>query len=481
MGPCPTATSSRGAGAFARQARGRHSLSPGRVALPATDAQAGFALLEVLISAVILALIVTATFTGFDVANRATASERAHAQADVLAQQDEDRLRSLQINELSGLNATRTVTYNGTVYTINSTGEFLADSTESPSCVKEAGSASYVRTTSKVTWPALGSRSPVVETGLITPPIGGELLVQVFDGTGKGVSGMIVEATGPTPSGALVSGTTGANGCVIFSAMKEGEYSVTTHQAGYVDKDGNSEPPASQRVASVTTGSTTKKQFQFAKAGALTVNFVTTGTATPEGDQFLIYNNGMTTPFTRTFGTLGTYFASITTAMTLFPFGEPGPPAISPYTVWAGTCASNKPSANGQPESSNPAVNVLPGLTVPVNVPVPAVNFQVFGGKTGEEGEKVGAFTGTLTDEGCENKVRSFSASVALNGEFHKAMPYGSKYSLCVASKAKVGSPLEYRRLRGTSVANNLATGTALVKIFLSSGEKQSSSALTCP
>ncbi|HEY7953604.1 MAG TPA: hypothetical protein VID70_11545, partial [Solirubrobacteraceae bacterium] len=196
------------------------------------SAEAGFALLEVLISAVIVALIVIATFTGFDVTQRATADERAHSQADVLAQQDEDRLRSMQIDQLSGLNETHTYKYNGTEYTVKSTGEFLNDTTESQSCVKEAQNASYVRTVSTVTWPALKTRPAVVETGLITPPAGGELLVQVFDGSGAGVSGMSVVAKGPAPSEATVSATTGSSGCVIFASLGEGTYSVTTSQLG---------------------------------------------------------------------------------------------------------------------------------------------------------------------------------------------------------------------------------------------------------
>jgi Tfp pilus assembly protein PilV len=440
-------------------------------------------LIEVLISAVLVALIVIATFTGFDVSNRATADERAHAQADVLAQQDEDRLRSLQINQLSGLSETRTATYNGTVYTITSTGEFLADSTETVSCVKEAQSASYVRTTSKVTWTALGTRPAVVETGLITPPIGGELLVQVFDGKGNGVPGMTVQATGPSPSTAVVNATTGSNGCVIFAAMKEGEYNVNTFQTGYVDKDGNSEPPISQRTVSVTTGATTKKSFQFAKGGALSVNFVSNTGAASEGDIFVAYNTNMTIPSIRTFGTIGTFAGNVTTPKTLFPFGEPSPPApepISPYTVYAGSCAANKPSTNG---GTDPSVNVTPGETASINVVVPPINIQVWSGKSSSEpGTQVTSFSGTITDEGCENKVRSFSTTSATNGELHKPMPFGSKYKLCVASNAKVGTPTaKYKKLKNVAILNNKPEGTSLQAIYLGSGEEQTGSAYTCP
>jgi Tfp pilus assembly protein PilV len=433
--------------------------------------QNGFALLEVLLSAVIVALIVIATFTGFDVTQRATAGERAHAQADVLAQQDEDRMRGFAIDKLSGFSETRTVTYNGTVYTIVSTGEFLADSTESPSCVKEAGSASYVRTTSKVTWPGLGTRPPVVETGLISPPIGGELLVQIFDGNGNGVAGMIVEATGPKPSEAVVTGTTGANGCVIFASMKEGEYSVVAHQTGYVDKDGNELPLESLRTVSVTTGTTTKKQFQFAKAGALTVHFVTSGGGTVEGDQFLVYNTEMTLPHTRVFGTLNTFSSSVTTPTTLFPFGEPSPPApepISPYSVYAGSCPADAPP---EPLLKSQSINVTPGNTGSINVVVPPINVEVLSGtSSGSAGSAVTNATGTLKDTGASCATRTIASTPA--GKLpHPNMPFGN-YSLCVTAKIGVKN-----RKATIAIANNAAAGTATQIIYLGAGSESS----TCP
>ncbi|HEY7829167.1 MAG TPA: hypothetical protein VIC06_01215 [Solirubrobacteraceae bacterium] len=426
------------------------------------DAQAGFALLEVLISAVIVALIVIATFTGFDVTQRATGDERAHAQADALAQQDEDRLRSLQINQISGLNETRTVIYNGTHYSVTSTGEFLADSTESPSCVKEAGSASYVRTTSTVTWPALKSRPPVVETGLITPPIGGELLVQVFDGNGAGVPGMTVQATGPSPSAGVVSAVTGANGCVIFSSLKEGEYSVNTFQTGYVDKDGNSEPPPSKRTASVTTGATTKKTFEFAQAGALKINFVENGNVAVEGDQFLIYNNNMSIPWFRVFGTLGTYARTVTTPATIFPFS-------STYSVYAGSCTADAPPAA---ILAAQASTVAAGATSSINVLVPPIKVEVLSGtSSAERGVAVTNATGTLKDTGINCNTTRTISSTPLGGLPHPNMPFGN-YSLCVTARIGVKN-----RKFTLAVANNLITGTPLTPIYLGAAPEGA----TCP
>jgi type II secretory pathway pseudopilin PulG len=480
----PSAGASQGdAHDRARQARGRR---PRGAALPALDEQAGFALLEVLISAVIVALIVIATFTGFDASNRATASERAHAQADVLAQQDEDRLRSLQIGQLSNLSETRTVKYKETEYTVVSTGEFVADTSGTTSCSAEAQEASYVRTTSKVTWPSLGTRPAVVETGLITPPAGGALLVQVFGGDGKPVTGMTVKATGPAPGSGSVTGLTGEKGCVIFAGMPEGTYAVTTFQAGYVDKNGNSEPLPSERSVTLVPGTTEKKSFEFDQPGGLTVSFEPSVGAEAVGDTFVAQNPSMPTPSFKSFGTAGTYAANVTSGgKTLFPFGEPSPPAekaIGQYTVYAGTCEADEPTRNGQP--INPTINVLPNETVAKKVPLPAINIKVMSGSSSvSAGAAVTKFEGAFKDEGaeCGGKEHPFSTVTATEGELHKGMPFG-KFSLCVVSKEKVGSPTaEYRKLKGTVFENKNAAGTPLTTIYLGSGEHRSTSAYTCP
>jgi len=453
------------------------------------DGQAGFALLEVLISAVIVAMIVIATFTGFDASNRATAGERSHAQADVLAQQDEDRLRSLQIGELSNLSETRTAEYNQTKYTIVSTGEFVADTSGTTSCSPEAQEASYVRTTSKVTWPSLGTRPPVVETSLITPPAGGALLVQVFDGDGKPVPGMTVKATGPSPSTGAVTALTGEKGCVIFAGMPEGKYEVTTFQSGFSDKNGNSEPLVSERSVTLVPGTTEKRTFEFDQPGGLTVTFEpSTLGEEAAGDTFVAQNPSMPTPSFKTYGAAGTYVASITSGKTLFPFGEPSPPAehaIGQYTVYAGTCEADEPKRNGQPE--NPAVNVLPNEIVAKKVPLPAINIKVMSGSSsGSPGVAVTKFEGAFKDEGaeCGGKEHPFSTIAATEGELHKGMPFG-KFSLCVVSKEKVGTPTaEYRKLKGTLFENKLAGGTPLTTIYLSSGSaehKSTNPAYTCP
>src|SRR5689334_6733144 len=64
----------------------------------------GLLLIEVLISAFLIVIIAVGTFTGIDSANKVQQSLRARSQATTLAQQDEERLRSLTTAQLSNLN-----------------------------------------------------------------------------------------------------------------------------------------------------------------------------------------------------------------------------------------------------------------------------------------------------------------------------------------------------------------------------------------
>jgi Tfp pilus assembly protein PilV len=429
--------------------------------LSGPESDAGFMLIEVMVSALLIGLIVVATLNGFDVTSRVSADERSHAQADVLAQQDEDRLRGMQVSALSGLNQTQTVTYNGTVYEVKSTAKYVSDATGTESCTAEAASADYIQTVSEVSWPALKARPRVVETGLIAPRLGGSLLVQVLNASGKGVSGMTVTATGPSPSASTETATTGTNGCVVFGSVEPGEYKVTTHQAGYVEKDGNSEPPISEQAATVINGSTTKKEFEFGQAGAIKVTFA--GGAS--SDQWLAFNTGMTA--FRTFGTAETYNTAVTSPTTMFPF-------TSPYTVYAGSCEADDPHAINA-AITDPTATIVGGTTVEPSpaVTVPPVAIKVWSGKNkGTPGFKIEGAQVWIEDTGCKTVRTSLTNSVG--ALVHPNMPFG-KYKLCVtggAAGGKNGAKKELGKERKytTTFTNDTATGPSALATMTDDG-----------
>ncbi|HSO99040.1 MAG TPA: prepilin-type N-terminal cleavage/methylation domain-containing protein, partial [Solirubrobacteraceae bacterium] len=203
----------------------------------------GFSLIEVLVSAVLVAAISAATAVALISIGSASADQRHRSQGAQVAQQDQERLRGFSAEQLNGLNQARTITLNTTPYTVTSTAQFLGASGTS-SCT--SGTAAYYQIVSSVNWGA-NHRTPVVAESLVTPPAGGTLLVQTIDQTTAQLPGVGVVASGPDYD----SGTTGSSGCTVLANLQPGNYNVTVSDPGYVDPMGYSSPPG---LSAVVTG-----------------------------------------------------------------------------------------------------------------------------------------------------------------------------------------------------------------------------------
>lgn len=341
-------------------------------------AEDGVSLIEVVISALLIGMIVIAMLSGFDQTQRASVEEQRHAQADALAQQDQDRMRGMSVAALLGPGLSPPpVTLDRAKYTIVSSAQFVSDTGGTPSCSSTGTSnADYVKTTSSVSWASMGVRKPVVEESLIAPPAGGSLVVQVQDPLGNPVPNMSVTATGTaggtTPS---VSATTSAAGCAIFGGLGVGPYTVGATQAGpppWVDKDWNAAPTQS---ASVTGSSTAKLPFVMAQAGGVSATFATNvpgvGQLASQQDRFVAFNPGMTSQSGVTVGTAGQYRSTVTSALQVFP---------TSYTVYAGSCTADQPGSTENPQS----ITVTPGQisTPPAPLKAPAVLVHVYSGSS---------------------------------------------------------------------------------------------------
>lgn len=442
---------------------------------------AGDTLIEVIVSALLLAVIVVGTLTGLNSANRATSVDRARSQADALAQQDEDRLRSEPVSKLSELSFTHEavvheVSAGGTKYTITSTAKYIPDTSATSSCKSTSSEADYIQTASKVTWTSLGTGKPVVETSIVSPPPASDLIVQVLNQKGEAVPNASVVATGPTP----VSTETSANGCAVLAVLP-GEYKLNVSKASYVDENGyakSEEDSVTNSPFYVVAETSVKKEYIFAEAGALEVKFENpiTKTLTEGGDSF-VAANANTKPTYRTFPspeTLGTYQNPIKSPAALFPFTN------AKYSVYAGTCEEDNPHVVN-PENPVPtAVLVSPGPAGKVTVPQPPINVRVMSG-TGPgvvtEGKRIENAIVTLTDTGCHTKRES---KTNVNGGLsHPGAPFG-EYSLCVtggkeggnngptkglAKEQKYTAPFENNTPTGPSVGELTKIGTVVEEL----------------
>jgi Tfp pilus assembly protein PilV len=383
----------------------------------------GDTLIEVMISVVVVGLIVVATLTGLQSSNRATTLTRARSQADALAQQDEDQLRSEPINAISELKRTTKVTQNGTEYTIHAYSTVVNDSTATESCNTTIPNASYLRTTSEVTSPSLGS-SKVVETSIISPSPGSALIIDVT-GFGEALKGATVEVTGPTN----VTAETSTNGCAILYVLP-GEYKVNVSKLNYVDENGypeSKEDPSVTHSVYMPAQVTTKLAYALALAGKVEVRFSTESKAS-EGDTYVLTDSNMSEP--RKFGTLGTYATVVKSPQTVYPFPN--------YRVYAGTCESDNPqvvsAANGEAKS----VSVPAGGTGTQEVIEPPVAIRVMSGTaagSATEGSAVSSAKVLIKDTGCgSTRSTSTNSTGALP---RPGLPYGS-YTLCTESGGRM-------------------------------------------
>lgn len=475
--------------------------------LPIPKSEGGFMLIEVIISAMLIGLIVVATFTGFDVANRTTADERSHAQADAIAQQWEERMRGEQVSDIAALNKTfcvndqgvevaasapcpaSVVGSTGTIFTVATTGKFISNTSGASSCSKESTSADYIQTTTTVKWPALGSRLPVSESSIVTPPVSGQLVVQDYNGPNP-VSGVEVTATGPAPAATSRTLTTGAEGCALFTTLPAGNYTVSVNQAGYVEKDGQQSYSAS---TTLTAGASSIVSIAYDRAGLIGTLFATIAAKEEKvtGDTFMAYNTTMSQP--RGFGETGEYTASPATPLaskkTIFPFyyQEAPPPATYSYTLYAGSCTSNDPAGWGEPESDK-TVDVAPGAeSAAATLDLPSLKLALT--NAAKEAVTTGAGAITELEEGLPAKIvtpvtgpgckakRTFPATP--KGALpHPAMPFG-RYELCVV--ANLGTKAAPKEYQYTHIVNNDKKVGAELNVNLSTEGKLVATGTKCP
>lgn len=431
--------------------------------LPRLRDESGVTIIEVLISALLMVTIAVTVFGALEASSRAGLQERNRARAFSLAQDDQVRLRAMQVNDLVDLAQTRAVTQDGAGYEIESRGELRFDRSASAPCDGSGVSADYVAISSEVTWANMGGRPPVVVESLVAPPNGslsgdlGKLAVGVLDSRSQPLTGVSLTGTG---AGSF-SGSTGADGCAVFGNLPEGAYTVTPGISGMVDKDGLAPAPIS---TSVVGGGINTLGLQYDRPGEINTTFRTCRAAqcadtgslprftSSSADSITVFNTGLTGA--RSFGTVGTPQAT-QTARPLFPF-------TSPYAVYAGSCTANNPGSGA----------ALASVTVPVNgaasasIILPALNLTVYNGsKVAADyydrpdliGVPVGGVRVTITDRATSCRTKRTTTTNSAGKLADPGLPWSS-YDVCVSGRD--GYDGTVRRVTTTNVLVR-STGTA--------------------
>lgn len=439
------------------------------------QSEAGMTLVEVVVAALLVGLI-GLSLVGLEAVGRTTADQRVRSQASAVAQQDQERMRGMTADQLAKLKQTRTVTVDGTPFTVTSTGTFLSSSSGATSCTGSGAAADYAKVVSSVTW-GNNKRTPVVEQSIITPNAGGTMLAQVIDQNGTAVQGFGVTATGTDSNTDTTrrTATTDTDGCAIFGGLTVGDYSVGAALTGYVDANGNSAPSFS---ATTTAGNTSTQSFTMGQAGAITApSFKTTmsGTTCAAGcsNQLIPslswFNVGMATSG---FFKLSSPAASITTPKILFPFITSPSVYTNNYSAWVGSCAADKPTL----ASNLGLASVAPGstYTIPAGQPIPLPGLIVIVNyKTSSTTTRVKPNTIKLTDA-CNDTWSppiSASAATANTGSLSfPGQPNSTSYTICADYKPGATS---YKKTLTTTNTNYTAGTTATLLIDSTSSANQ--------
>lgn len=438
--------------------------------LPARIAreQSGFTIIEVLMSAVLVAMIATGVFAGFDAATTASGQNRSRTVAAGLAQSDQERIRSMTPDQLADLNETRSPVVNGKTYTVVSTAVWTTDPSGTASCAGMGQEAGYQKITSTVTWPDRGPLKPVVEDSLRAVPNGGyrdsrgSLAVKVTGANGTtGVADLPITVTGPRN----YSVTTNSLGCVLLGFVPVGSYTVSYSRAGYVEDKvrNNQNAQAISQTVAVEGEQTTSVEGVYDQAGSIGVTYKTrvplaTSDVGTTGDGFTLSNSGLGFPNIRTFGPF-TAAATQSSGATksLFPF------ATNAYTPWAGKCAENNPvlpANGGQLTNANAGVSLTAGAAVTgavVHEPMIKVTVNKYTNSAQTTTAAVTTAAKVVARPLITGCTADYNQSTANNGtiadNLQPTLPYGD-YTLCAQDRTT--SPTRRAVL---TISNNVRNG----------------------
>jgi Tfp pilus assembly protein PilV len=380
--------------------------------------EAGFGLIEVVVSALLLVIVSTGVYLGLDAASASSGINKHRTVATYIAQQDQDRMRAMAVTELSNYRATSSQVVGNVTYTIASAASWITDSSGSASCTSGSTQANYLRISSTVTWPRMTIK-PITIESIVAPPSGsfgtnqGSLAVQARDRNGNPVPGVTATLAGPQS----YADVTNALGCVLWGYLPVGNYIVTASKPGYVDPNGVASP---SKPAGVVGEATSTLAFDYDLGGQIQAAYQTldaNGALVPaNGTSFSVVTSHLAVP-------LGPYGDgqrhSSFTSSAVYPFSDP-------YAAYAGNCAGADPTLYGSPKNAAQLVQVLPGGVASVALREPPVWLKVI--RAGApEANAIVKLTGT--GAGCGALP---SRTTASNGFLtDQALPYGT-YAVCV-------------------------------------------------
>ncbi len=394
---------------------------------------AGFTIVEVIVSMVIFALIAVGVSYSTATSMRLTSDTRSREVATNLAASEIDSVLALDAFEVFTADP-RDVTVGSTVYTIDRFAGWVSASGTTSGCGTGTGQLQYKRINVSVTWPSMLSTSGAARADTIlasstrlNDPATGSIFVSAIAADGTGSVDNTVTIT-PTSGGAALADQpdpTDEDGCAFAFHVAPGTYKVTLSKTGSVDVNHDPSPDAS---VTVTAGGAVTATFQYDAASNFAVFYAPTliGRILP---------SGLRTTYVSGFGPY-TGPAGTPSSIALFPFGDGysafGGEYATPTTTGTG-CVSVDPAAwakakvNGKdlragerytPVSTSPGGNAM--LTVPMGG-------LLLNGVPGVTQVRVvsSAPNTSVGDPGCYT-AQTYTYTTAGVGSYLLAVPYGT-------------------------------------------------------
>jgi Tfp pilus assembly protein PilV len=326
--------------------------------------EAGFALVEVMVSAVLLIVLALATLSVIDRAQATSSNNRSRDVAAQIAQSEQDVIRQMPFSALAGgyHPPVASTPVGGIKYTVTSEAEWVTDSGGAVTC-STSGRVAYLRSTSTVTWAGMGTTKPVVADAIVDPGVAalgankGALTVLLSKADGSGTPGITVTAGG-------ISSVTDENGCAVIANLNAGTQTLSYSAAGYVDKDGE---PAPSRPVTIGAGTIAQATGSYDQAGTIDVDLASDGTpgVVASWPAVSVDHVQRTTP------TLFKVFtvdpADTAVDISVFPFS-------AKYKTYVGDCTGNDPSTYG---ATAGGAQVNPGQIQPVSLQMRTITVTV--------------------------------------------------------------------------------------------------------
>ena len=410
---------------------------------------------------------------------RVSGNAKLRATAASLAQDDQERLRSMPVAALNNLRESNPRSVAGVDFTVDSRADWIADNSKATTCTSNGAAADYMKITTTVTPTNASALKPVAITSTVTPAPGsfngkGSLAVRAVDRNGDPVSGVAVSVTGPATGSAF----TDAAGCAFLGYLPAGTtYAVTASKSQYVDEDGDATPTksSSRSTTSRSRPSSSRSTWPARRRRRSSPSRWTTPARRAATSPLPSGSSSCPTARTRRHGRSArptprasrqrvpwksTGDQAAIDAPQLFPF-------TSAYSVYAGApdCVKNSPAQNGV---SDPGLLVPPGDTsLAFKQQLPALNLYatVDGARpTDSLRVKITSVTSGCASWSIVRLTSANGAALSLMGVLpDPGLPYGT-YDVCVDNAPMVGSA-SARRVSKSSVANTALTGTTLKRV----------------